>query len=1117
MSDHLNPQSPTAPDVPTSEIERLLCAPTVSGSLDTLLPRSANAWSMRLPSLASFAAYPVGRRKPRICIATEEILGPVRNGGIGTTYAALANVLAQAGFDVTVLYLRGLVVETETIEHWVAHYAEKGVKLVPAPDYATAERFQSSSDRWLNGPYNMLRYLIDNPMDVVHVSEWRGCGYLSMLAKRQGIALRDTLFVVKTSSPWMWNRLYGAQALPKADDITKIQGERRSVELADVVVGGSLHLLRWMTSQGYQLPPARAFVQPNVATFTDLEPLMESRALPPGERTPVDEIVFFGRLESRKGLFVFCQAIRRLIRKGVPLPQKITFMGKPGGRMPSHPDIEVPDYIREVTENWPVQVDILTGFQQFEAIEYLLGGARLAVMPSIIENSSMAVYEAAICGIPCVATDVGGNAELIDEADHAAVLCQPHPVSLGDKLEEALMLGGMVPRPSFDNKANLETWRRFHRQLGGKLRQDLLAQARADAAAAAVPAVNGGTAVCIYYTGDDEALGETLASLAMLSHRPREIIVGIDAEHADSLAGVAHILAVHGLTATMVEAFDLDAGTAFNVMAERASSDYALFLWEGATLVPSALATLESIGAANGAEVLAFLHRVQRPGQGDDDQPDLRAVILGGTSDSYFRHDTAELPLFVRRQAFLGLDGFTGDYRVIGYDHEFVAKAQIAGLCCETAMMELGAIRERSPDTMRLRGYDHSASGFRVTRPKLAATPLAIRDLLLYARGLHLRTVPGAGKAKLGADAANPESVLVRMIAGLSKEPRAKEPHGGESTKPQGAGLAKTRQRSADADQAKSAANLPREQKVKPARAVTTSRSAPADSASRSKSGGSQKSATTSKPGVSDKVALLEGARVRTPVGRSAKLRKEPESAMSEVLRALIEQGKVGVEGKVMGQLLGVLDRRIYGWAKVQGNTRRQPGVELTIHGSVLSFAADHHFAPFAAVPPEAAGHGFVIDLPSGGERQRNGTPYLVRVAGSTLVLGEGLAMAPNANIDRCGVDAMWEQSDAGLIQGWAWYPDQAERVVELAAFVNGAILGRFRADRQSSQFSPAGDRSGAHAFEFAVPRLLQEAGRHRLDLVVAPIGVPLRQSPGWVQGMRVEVPRRRKWGVLGR
>ncbi|WP_421848888.1 glycosyltransferase [Novosphingobium sp.] len=746
-----------------NDVERLLCSASPEGRLDALLPRAGKAWAMELPGLGMFGEWPEGTRPTRICIATEQVMGPVRNGGIGNTYGALAIMLAEAGFDTTVLYLRGTKVETDTIEHWIDHYAKLGVKLVPCPDYAAADGFASNADRWLRVPYNMMRHLIEHPMDVVHVSEWRGAGYLSLLAKRQGLAFKDTLFLVKTSSPWMWNRLYGSHTLERADDLVKIHAERRSVEMGDVVIGGSLHLLRWMTSQGYALPEGRCFVQPNVATFAKLETLMHRRALPRGQRTPIDELVFFGRLEARKGLFIFCQAIRRLIRKGVALPKRITFMGKPGGRMPSHPDHDTDDFIREVSRSWPVEVQILTDFQQYDAVKYLLDGARLAVMPSIIENSSMAVYEAAICGIPCVATDVGGNSELIAAGDHEAVLCKPHPVALGDKLEEVLRLGGMVPRPSFDNHANLDVWRRFHRQLGGPLREELLDKARGSSE----PAFASTAAVGIYYTGDLAALEETLASLAQQDGTLAEVLVAVDAEEAGARDAVCDALSRHAFAHRVVDAFDLDAGAAFNKLAGETQAARMLFMWEGAWLAPGALATLVRCAENAQAHVLTYLYR-ERSETGGDKPGKLRATVISGPTDSFLWNDLVELPLMVDRAAFLDLGGFTTDYRVLGHESELIARAQLAGLVCQTVMAELGTIQPRSPAWMQQRGYDLSASSFRLIRPMLAATPLGMRDLLLLSRGMHLRAAAGEAKAR-GGDAGGPENVLIRMMAGLAR------------------------------------------------------------------------------------------------------------------------------------------------------------------------------------------------------------------------------------------------------------------------------------------------------------------------------------------------------------
>ena len=45
--------------------------------------------------------------KARVCIASPDISGPIKNGGIGSAYKALAMALARGGHEVTILYPHG--------------------------------------------------------------------------------------------------------------------------------------------------------------------------------------------------------------------------------------------------------------------------------------------------------------------------------------------------------------------------------------------------------------------------------------------------------------------------------------------------------------------------------------------------------------------------------------------------------------------------------------------------------------------------------------------------------------------------------------------------------------------------------------------------------------------------------------------------------------------------------------------------------------------------------------------------------------------------------------------------------------------------------------------------
>src|ERR1700751_5205648 len=69
----------------------------------------------------------------RVCIATYEILGPSQNGGIGTADFSLANKLASAGPDVTILYLPSERPDQTAIEHWITHFRTLGIRFVVLP------------------------------------------------------------------------------------------------------------------------------------------------------------------------------------------------------------------------------------------------------------------------------------------------------------------------------------------------------------------------------------------------------------------------------------------------------------------------------------------------------------------------------------------------------------------------------------------------------------------------------------------------------------------------------------------------------------------------------------------------------------------------------------------------------------------------------------------------------------------------------------------------------------------------------------------------------------------------------------------------------------------------
>ena len=124
-------------------------------TLDVIVAANAeDAYATTFPDLNQYIERSTSTTESlKLCIATEDIVGPIRNGGIGSTYTYLSKMMAEEGHDVTILYLRGDYCENETIEYWVDYYAEFGVKFVPlfAIDYPV----RASAPRWTEPMYAM--------------------------------------------------------------------------------------------------------------------------------------------------------------------------------------------------------------------------------------------------------------------------------------------------------------------------------------------------------------------------------------------------------------------------------------------------------------------------------------------------------------------------------------------------------------------------------------------------------------------------------------------------------------------------------------------------------------------------------------------------------------------------------------------------------------------------------------------------------------------------------------------------------------------------------------------------------------------------------------------------
>ena len=162
---------------------------------------------------------------------------------------------------------------------------------------------------------------------------------------------------------------------------------------------------------------------------------------------------FFGRLEERKGLGLFCDALDLLVGMDPPL-FTVSFLGK-SARIAGR---DAMGYIEERASEWPFAWRIIPDRDQQGALAFLRQGGRLAVIPSLVDNLPNAVLECLAARIPFVASRSGGIPEAIAAEDVDRVTFPTDPLALAERLRTALRDGVALAQPAVDPEENRHQW-----------------------------------------------------------------------------------------------------------------------------------------------------------------------------------------------------------------------------------------------------------------------------------------------------------------------------------------------------------------------------------------------------------------------------------------------------------------------------------------------------------------------------------------------------------------------------------------------------------------------------------------------------------------------------------
>lgn len=352
---------------------------------------------------------------PNVCLVTSEIVGPFKNGGIGTHNYYLMQYLSEISeISCTIIY--NGAIESHSHKYWQSKFkSDYDAEFVwISPDRIPQSSKPLSSCYWERISQANLDYLQNNEFDLVLFQEMLGGGFRAIQAKKSLGLFPHTILAVMVHSSWQWvnesMQLYPAYGLPEM--LTKYM-ERYSVQHCDSLISPSQYMLNWSASDVEKLPELQQVVPY----------LFDPTLRKAGPRERARELIFFGRLEQRKGLILFLDSLN-IIQEKLSKSERsdriaVYFLGRAGQTEDGDGSQTIHKYMPLLEDTFDLQ--ILSDLGHHEALDFLRSHpAAIVACPSLQDNSPFAVIENILLGTNLISCRTGGIPELFADDSRLA-------------------------------------------------------------------------------------------------------------------------------------------------------------------------------------------------------------------------------------------------------------------------------------------------------------------------------------------------------------------------------------------------------------------------------------------------------------------------------------------------------------------------------------------------------------------------------------------------------------------------------------------------------------------------------------------------------------------------
>ena len=343
---------------------------------------------------------------------------PVMIGGLGRHVHALAEAMAAAGHEVTVLTRHPGTAEVALDE------VAGGVRVVRVAEDPTRLSFADDLLAWtmaLNHALTRagLAVCADRSFDVVHAHDWLVAQAATTLEHHLGVPLVATLHATEAGRHQGW--------LPGPVSRTIHSVEWWLTFEAGRVVTCSAYM-RWEVTRLFDLPAGKVDVVPNGVDAARWQ-VGPDRVAAARRRWAADGplVAYCGRLVHEKGVQDLLAAVPRLRRRHPGLRVVVAGTG------PAEASL------REQARSLRLgRSTAFAGFVPDADLAALVAAADCAVVPSRYEPFGMVALEAGAAGTPVVAADVGGLAEVVADGRLGVRFPAGDPAGLADAVSRLL-------------------------------------------------------------------------------------------------------------------------------------------------------------------------------------------------------------------------------------------------------------------------------------------------------------------------------------------------------------------------------------------------------------------------------------------------------------------------------------------------------------------------------------------------------------------------------------------------------------------------------------------------------------------------------------------------------